>query len=136
LIPGGEPGRLNDPIDPGLAAGVATPSTPAVAGAVGSEPAERDGGAEGVEDEARGNAVARLEGATVRAGGGVAAGHVPAGDAGGRAAPVCESKRKPTSSPAATFSVDAPRSELTQAPPECETNRTQYEPEAVKQPGG
>jgi hypothetical protein len=93
--------------------------------ALGGVGAERDGGAEGVEEDARGAAVGRTEAAGVRAGGGVDAGHVPAGDAGGGSAPVCGSNRKPMPSPPATVSLDTPRSEVAQAPPARETNRTQ-----------
>ncbi|MGA8361925.1 MAG: hypothetical protein WB793_09905, partial [Candidatus Dormiibacterota bacterium] len=63
MIPGGEPGPLNDPTALGLAAGVATPSTSVVGVALGGVGAERGAGAEGVAEDARGAAVGRPEAA-------------------------------------------------------------------------
>jgi hypothetical protein len=40
------------------------------------------------------------------------------------------------SSPLATVTFEAPRSETAHAPPALDVNNTQYEPVAVKHPGG
>ena len=64
---------------------------------------------------------------------------MPAGDGGGGSAPVClwvvpEADVVPVF---ATITLETPECpSWTQTPPTQETNSTQYDPEAVKQPGG
>ena len=137
LTPGRALPGLSDPADARVAPGVTSPSTPAVGLLVGGGIAGRevDVTADGV-DVAFGRGDARTAGVGVAAGGGVSTGHVPAGDGGGGSAPVCGSNRNPMSSPLATVTLEAPRAEVTQAPPACDTNRTQYDPAPLKQLGG
>lgn len=134
-MPGAAAARASAPIAEGVAPGLTSPSTPD-AGAGTGDAADARGRVPEVDDEvARGVLRAIGEGAGVR-GGGVTSGQVPAADGGGGSAPVCESKRKPRSSPPASVMLDAPRSEFTHAPPARDRKSTQYEPELVKQPGG
>ena len=72
---------------------------------------------------------ALVDGTGVGTGGAVAGGHVPAGDAGGGSGAASGSYRNPTSSPAVTVALDAPRAEPAHAPPARAMKSTQYEPE-------
>ena len=136
MIPDGLLVVPSDAIDLALGPGVTSPSTPAAGVVVAEWVAAPGAGTAGREDDAGDDGVALAGGVGVRAGGGVTAGQVPAGEGGGGSAPACGSYRKPTASPSPTETLDAPTDEVTQEPPARETNSTQYEPEPVKQPGG